>query len=125
MPITLMRVLYNHSFTKGILTYNDEVLCHTLELPWLDNARNISCIPDGVYDVIRYKSQRFSDCFRFVYVPNRIGILLHAGNTVKDTQGCILPGLDTAANSVIKSKDAMYRLLSVLPDKFKLTIRSL
>lgn len=123
MPI-LTRLTYD-TVTKGVLTYGSSVLCHTLECPWLDNARNISCIPDGVYDVIRYKSQRFGDNFRFVYVPNRTGILIHPGNSLKDTQGCILPGLDSYGDNVVKSKDAMYRLLSVLPDKFKLTIRSL
>jgi len=65
----------------------------TLELPWLDNKRNISCIPQGVYKVRKRYSQRFGDHFEVLGVPDRTLILFHVGNFPDDTDGCILPGL--------------------------------
>lgn len=65
----------------------------TLELPWRDNARNISRIPEGVYKVRKRYSQRFGDHFEVLGVPDRTLILFHVGNFPDDTDGCILPGL--------------------------------
>lgn len=66
---------------------------YTLELPWRDNARNISRIPEGVYKVRKRYSQRFGDHFEVLGVPDRTLILIHKGNFPDDTDGCILPGL--------------------------------
>ncbi len=76
--------------TFGILSVNGVPLCNTLELFWLHNKRNVSCIPSGIYYCKKHES-RIHD-WRIVDVPNRSGVLFHAGNTVNDIQGCILFG---------------------------------
>lgn len=65
----------------------------TLEPPWKDNQRNMSCIPSGVYKLRKRYSDRFGDHFEVIGVPDRTLILFHAGNFPNDTDGCILPGL--------------------------------
>lgn len=122
MP-TLLRLVQTPLYTKGVLIHDNDILCHTLELPWNNNQRNISCIPTGVYDVSKSNSDNFGSVLRFSSVLNRTGILFHAGNTTKDTRGCILVGLDANSIGVIHSKQAMYRILQRLPSTFKLTVK--
>lgn len=121
----LTRYLHLSTQTRGILTYYDVPLCHTLELPELNNQPQISCIPKGLYNVHKSHSSLHGLCLRFSFVPGRSGILIHAGNTIKDTRGCILPGLDVSQTSVIYSRKAMIRLLDTLPDAFTLTIKEI
>lgn len=59
---------------------------HSIELPWRDNAPDLSCIDPGVY-VAKYL---WSDHFqRKVYhlqnVPGRSAVELHVGNVAGDT----------------------------------------
>ena len=106
-----------------MLIYDRKVLCHTLEMPWRGNLHNSSCIPSGEYDVIKASSPKFGQVFYIKNVPQREGILIHPGNTLKDTSGCILPGLATDDNGVIQSRLAMDRLFSKLPSSFNLIIK--
>ena len=64
----------------------------SLEPPWLNNRRNVSCIPDGTYRCLRHQSDKYGSVWALQGVPRRSGILIHAGNVVDDTQGCILLG---------------------------------
>jgi len=52
----------------------------TLELPWLDNEREISCIPAGTYKCERLNHPRFGHCWWVKDVPGRSEILFHSGN---------------------------------------------
>jgi hypothetical protein len=78
--------------TFGMLRVNKSVFCATLEPPDRLNAVGLSCIPAQQYLCDRYSSARFPSTFIVRNVPGRSAILFHAGNTVKDTQGCILLG---------------------------------
>ena len=49
--LLLIRDTFKDKSTIGKLYLNGELMCDTLENPWLDNQRNISCIPDGQYNV--------------------------------------------------------------------------
>lgn len=64
----------------------------TLELPWQNNQRNISCVPTGFYRLTKRFSPKYGDHFLLEDVPNRSLILIHHGNYAKDTKGCILIG---------------------------------
>lgn len=123
--IFLNRNIISPLFVRGLLVYDNVPLCHTLELPWHENAKNISCIPEGVYDVSKSLSDNFGFVFRLLAVRNRSGILIHPGNSIKDTRGCILVGLDANNLNVLHSQQAMLRLRTLLPDDFKLTVRSI
>lgn len=97
------RIEDSEACTEGLLTIDGRFYCYTLELPWNNNVRNISCIPEGEYNVKVMKSEHFSlKMGHAVYlpqvlgVPNRDGILIHGANTVNDLLGCI--GVGSAYN---------------------------
>ena len=100
----------------------------TLELPYLDNQKQISCIPCGDYKVIKRKSKKYGNHFHVLDVPNRSYILIHNGNFNYQTKGCVLIGDDLMYLNenddidVINSKKTLKKLYSVLPDEFDLSI---
>lgn len=67
--------------------------CLTLERPWKNNTRNISCIPKGAYQCEwKYMPNMRILTYQILEVPGRDGIFFHYGNFVTDTDGCILLG---------------------------------
>lgn len=90
MTIVLARVARSEAGTFGVLVHDYIPFAVTLELPWKDNARECSCIPSGDYKCRRMKSPKFGETFEVCDVPNRSSILLHRGNAIPDTSGCIL-----------------------------------
>jgi hypothetical protein len=113
--LLLIRDTFTEQSTLGKLYLNGEFMCDTLENPYINNERNISCIPHGQYDV-RIRVARESATRDYVHllvqeVPNRSYILFHIGNTAKDTKGCILVGLDRQQDRVNNSKLAMDLLM--------------
>ena len=103
--------------------------CNTLELPYLDNQRNISCIPVGVYRCRKRVSPKFGLCFIVEDVPGRSYILIHRGNFYSDIRGCILVGKgfkDVNKDGIIDvvySTATVKNLLKILPDSFELEIK--
>jgi hypothetical protein len=61
----------------------------SLEPPWLNNQRRISCIPTGYYKARKHNSPRFGSSLWLQDVPNRSEILVHKLNYYQDTLGCI------------------------------------
>ena len=109
--LLLIRDTFTDKSTIGELFINGERFCDTLENPWLDNQRNISCIPEGEYPV-RLRYPRESATREYLHllvqdVPNRDYILFHRGNFPKDTSGCILVGQGTQQDVVNNSTLAM------------------
>jgi hypothetical protein len=103
--------------TKGELYNGDKLVCKMLELPWRDNAKNISCIPPGRYEV-DYLPESASGRYNSVYLVNdamqlvqqvvsRDGILIHMGNWAGDealgyksnSDGCLLPCMGFTVDS--------------------------
>ena len=113
--LLLIRDTFSKESTIGELFLNGERICDTLENPWQDNQRNISCIPEGVYPV-RLRLPRESATRDYIHllvkdVKDRDYILFHIGNTAKDTSGCILVGLGSQQNVVNNSRLAMDLLM--------------
>lgn len=71
---------------------NELFSCVTLELPYRDNERSISCIPPGNYTVEHRYSETYGNHFLVKGVENRSYILIHYGNYYTNTEGCILVG---------------------------------
>lgn len=108
----------------GLLSKDEVVLCHTLERPWIKNARSVSCIPLGTYHCTSEKSIKFPYLhYRLHDVINRSDILIHRGNTILDTTGCILVGMLANEKGIGNSKDAMNMLTSRFPQGFTLQIK--
>jgi len=101
--------------------YIDGHVFQTLEPPWKDNRRNVSCIPSDVY-YCRFMSRSSSGKYRNVYhvreVDGRSGILIHNGNIVTHTKGCLLLGTRRGRISrkmaVLNSRTAMNQFARVL-----------
>ena len=113
--LLLIRDTFTKESTLGELFINGERICDTLENPWLDNQRNISCIPEGEYPV-RIRLPRESATRDYMHllvkdVKDRDYILFHIGNTAKDTSGCILVGLGSQQDVVNNSRLAMDLLM--------------
>ena len=94
--VTLTRERGTSKQTTGSLVAQNgqsTFTCKTLELPWMNNKQNISCIPTGEYKVKWAFSPRF---LKYMYhvqnVKGRSGIRFHVGNYYTDIQGCILLG---------------------------------
>ncbi|WP_010136749.1 DUF5675 family protein [Ochrovirga pacifica] len=101
---------------KSFDSAQDRFLCHTIELPWNDNKRNISCIPEGVYEVEPHFSKRFKHHLILKGVKGRSFILFHPANdALKELQGCIAPVTYlNGPGKGIYSKNAMQKLLSLV-----------
>ena len=128
----IIRNTFTEVSTIGKLYLNGEWLCDTLENPYLDNQRNISCIPTGEYSV-RLRTARESATKDYVHllvkdVANRDLILFHIGNTAKDTRGCVLVGIGTEQDLVKNSRLAMELLMKEIINlggtKINLTIKN-
>lgn len=97
--------------TFGKLYIDGKYLCETLELPWKNNERKVSCIPVGRYRLTQRHSPKFGHHYHLQDVPGRSFILIHTGNTARDIEGCVLVGMRTGRlggiEAVLASKDAM------------------
>lgn len=125
LNVTILRTACVQSGMYGMLFFGSVPLCLTLERHWLDNRRNISAIPPGTYECIKYSGSKFKDVFLVKDVPDRSGILIHAGNTLADTEGCILVGDSFSQNGVANSRLSMARLNAILPNHFRLIVKDL
>jgi hypothetical protein len=116
--VILKRVAMDRQGTFGVLISGGAPFALTLERPWLDNARDVSCIPEGRYACVKVDSPGFGETFEVTDVPERTSILFHAGNTVEDSQGCILVGrrFGTLGGrpAVLSSRQAMGDLMGRL-----------
>ena len=129
MMITLVRLKQS----IGALISDQGFICYVMEPPWRDNRSNVSCIPVGDYDVdylTKSASGKYKDCYHVRGVPDRFAILIHKGNTVRDTMGCMLPGVRVGKLggkcAVLGSAQAMRKIHKLTGRKsFKLTVRSL
>lgn len=67
--------------------------CFTVERPWLNNERNVSCIPRGTYVLsLGFFHRGGYEVYEVQNVPSRSLIKIHKGNTMDDLKGCIAPG---------------------------------
>ena len=122
--------------TKGklfVLNGCDKLLeLVSLELPWKDNKKNISCILPGDYDLIKTTRSNGDPVFLVTNVPGRSEILFHIANFAAgkkiELQGCIAPGMKFSDingdgfDDAKSSTEAMNLLLKTLPQKSKLYI---
>jgi hypothetical protein len=128
MELTIKRVETGSQGTFGTIIYKGIPFALTLEREWLNNARNVSCIPEGDYICERVNSPKFGNTFEVTDVEGRSHILFHKGNLDDDSHGCILIGEqygDLGANSgIIKSTEGFNSFMVLLDevDEFELTI---
>lgn len=125
----LLRHTFTDDATLGFLYFIDEdghqeLFCDTLE-PSVVSGKLVKC---GSYDLTCSPTpswSRFAGKKNYLFqirlfVPGREGILIHIGNTSKDTDGCILVGSIPAfsSNSYLLSSTTTYLRLVYLLNRY-------
>jgi hypothetical protein len=114
-------VIFGEDYTE-LLTF------HTLELPWKENKRRISCIPAYTYTVKKRWSEKYGWHLHITNVKGRTWILMHFGNFYTDILGCILAGNNhvdinnDGLKDITSSKKIMRLIMELVPENFKLQI---
>lgn len=106
----LKRFYMGPDYTQGLLIVGGKMF-FTLELPWRDNKPFISCIPEGEYPIYTFKHPRWGEIIGLKDVPGRSEILIHPGNYIENTEGCILPGLNAGRAMVLNSRKALREIV--------------
>jgi hypothetical protein len=93
-----MKIIQLDRFTKtpfcpygtfGILTVGN-FRCYTVERPWENNKRNVSCIPEGTYEIELCHHHRGDyPTYEILDVPGRSLIKIDIANIMLDVVGCI------------------------------------
>ena len=130
--LLILRDTFSDESIIGELFLNGERFCNTLELPFRDNQRSVSCIPTGEYKV-RLRLPRESATRDYIHllvqdVPSRDYILFHRGNSAKDTHGCILVGQgsqqDVVHNSTLAMDLLIKEIINLGGEKINLIIKN-
>lgn len=131
MLITIDRAWKKDGYTISRLYVNGELFgCNTLE----DTDRGLSqdmqleeikkkkvygqtAIPRGSYECVYTYSNRFKKMLPLLKdVPGFDGIRIHSGNSAKDTEGCILVGLNLKKGMVLNSREWTNKLVSKMKE---------
>ncbi|MBP1616091.1 MAG: hypothetical protein H6Q13_3539 [Bacteroidetes bacterium] len=127
IKLLLKRIARKPGYTIGKLFVDGEYFCDTLEdTDRLDEGMSLdeikmlkqpgqTAIPEGSYKVIVNVSPKFKRLLpRLQNVPGFEGVLIHRGNTAKDTAGCILVGENKKVGMVLNSTYYEERLVELL-----------
>lgn len=78
-------------------------------------VKGMTAIPEGRYLMRLTYSPKFGKrLFQLMDVPLFDGIRIHSGNSVKDTQGCILVGNNTKVGRLENSRAVLFKLEMML-----------
>ena len=133
MELILKRIAKRKTYTIGRLYIREQVMdeylpgnedryfCDTLEPTWRDyehgayKVKGRSAIPEGRYAVVISWSPKFKQWLPILlggpdFNRKWQGIRIHAGNTAKDTEGCILVGQNREVGKVLDSRKWLYEL---------------
>lgn len=128
MRLTLKRIANKKTYCIGKLYINGKYFCDTLE----DTDRGLdstmteeeikkikvkgeTAIPTGIYKIILNYSPKFKKVMPLITnVKGYSGVRIHAGNSAKDTEGCLLVGKNTIVGRLTESRkmyDALFKRL--------------
>lgn len=139
MELVVDRKWKKQNYTISNLTIDGKWFCNVLE----DTDRNldssmsiakirelkkpsITAIPRGTYEITmdvtspKYSTSSFykkvcnGKVPRLLNVKGFEGVLIHAGNTDKDSAGCLLVGMNLERGKVLKSQETFRKLYKML-----------
>lgn len=131
MKILVKRIAKRDTYTIGKMYLDGKYFCDTLE----DTDRNLkqtdfissikkvkipnkTAIPSGTYELIVNMSPKFKRRLpRLLNVPGFDGILIHRGNSDRETSGCLLVGENKIVGKVINSTKYETKLVSILTER--------
>ena len=141
MELLLKRIARRETYTIGHLYIDGRYFCDAIEdkdrglrqdmqvsVIRSIKRKGVTAIPVGRYRVtLDVRSQKFSqkkyeknygfcDGYlpRLINVPGFEGVLIHVGNTAKDTEGCLLVGKNTKVGKVLESRVTFVKLYEIL-----------
>lgn len=141
MELTLKRIAKRDTYTIGHLYVDGVYFCDTCEdtdrglkqsLPASVNKAKkrygATAIPIGRYQVtLMIQSPRFKNKKQYEFcngylprllnVPAFEGVLIHIGNTAKDTEGCLLVGRNIKVGKVLESGVTFRKLYAKLKEE--------
>ncbi|ARN70619.1 hypothetical protein BST91_02630 [Nonlabens tegetincola] len=114
MNLILKRSYFERG-TNGALFLNGHLVCFMIELPWRENQRNISCIPEGCFEVVPRFSPRFKNHLHVLDVSGRSLILIHPANdALRELEGCLAPVSQLSGlGKGLSSRAALQKVLSL------------
>lgn len=138
MKILVKRIAKLPTYTIGRMYIDNQYICDTIE----DTDHNLTqtmplseikkkkvygetAIPTGTYKVVmnvispKFKNRVWAKPYggklpRLLDVPGYDGVLIHVGNTVQDSLGCILVGENKVKGKVINSTITFNKVMSIL-----------
>lgn len=131
---TIGKLYVDGVFFSNTLEDKDRSLTSNMSLEEIKKSKKTgeTAIPTGTYkirmDIVSPKYSKSSwyvkNCNgarmpRLKDVPGYDGVLIHAGNTAKDTEGCILVGKNDVKGMVTKSKDYFLKLYNIMYTAYK------
>ena len=131
---TIGKLYVDSMFFSNTLEDKDRDLTNSMSLEEIKKKKKAgeTAIPTGTYkvrmDIVSPKYSKSSwyvkNCNgarmpRLEKVPGYDGVLIHAGNTAKDTEGCILVGKNDVKGIVTKSKDYFLKLYNIMYTAYK------
>ena len=130
MELILTRIARKAEYTIGRLEdENGKKLCDTLEPIWRNydggelKIPKKSAIPEGTYRVVTTYSLRFRKYLPLlVGVPGFEGVRIHAGNTSRDTEGCILVSQNLQVGKVLWSRITLEKLMKLIENEKEIYI---
>ena len=124
-----LRRSYLEAGCLSAISADGKEICKAVERPYKNNAKNISAVPAGVYNISLYNSNKHGNCFILtndnLHITKfdeqnctRFGILIHPANYPEQLEGCIAPGLTfhNKKYGVVSSRLAMKRLGAIIKD---------
>jgi hypothetical protein len=116
--VWLVRELDDGHCTIGKMLLAGGMVFFTLERPWLNNKKNVSCIPaPGTYHAQLRRSPHLGITYWLKDVPDRQFILIHSGNIVAHVQGCIMLGLSRGR---LRGERAVFQSVTAIRQFMKL-----
>lgn len=144
MDILVTRIAKKPEYTIGRLYINGQYFCDTLEDTYRGLTQNMpvseikklkvhgkTAIPSGVYYVSmntvspKYSKIQFYKTLcggmvpRILKVPGYDGVLIHTGNTAKDTEGCLLVGKNKVVGQLVDSRIVYTQLYNKMRAAYK------
>lgn len=120
MELLVQRIAKKSDYTIGRLFVDGRYVCDVLEDRVREPGVKVpgeTAIPAGRYRVIVNVSPKFKrELPRLLDVPGFEGILIHAGNSARDSSGCLLPGENTQKGRVLNSRKHEARLTGMIKE---------
>jgi hypothetical protein len=136
MKLQLKRFEFGTTYTISKLYNGEEYICFVVEdkvrevegkpvKEW--KVQNETAIPKGTYKLVLNMSTRFKkEMPQILNVPGFEGVRIHSGNSSKDTEGCLIVGMNwTGGDWVSNSKaayDKLFALLKSAKEEITITI---